>query len=52
MLEESLKVVEGRLKTLAPKPTQVRTVTGNPASPRSQSRPTTLMAAIDQALAA
>lgn len=52
MLEESLKVVEGRLKTLAPKPTAVRTVTGAPASPRSQSRPTTLMAAIDQALAA
>lgn len=52
LLEESLKTVDARLKTLAPKPTAVRTVTGAPASPRSQARPATLMAAIDQALAA
>jgi hypothetical protein len=49
--EKALETVEGRLKTLRPKPEPHRTVTGQFASPHSKSKPATYEEAIDQALA-
>lgn len=49
--EKALETVEGRLKTLKPKPEQHRAPTGQFASPHAKSKPKTVMDAVDQALA-
>jgi hypothetical protein len=52
LADQVLATVEQRLKTLAPRPMQVRTATSQAASPRSQARPRSLEDAVNQALGA